>query len=232
MTVSLVLHLGVLAAVNRTVEGEPRRTKPTPIRIREIAPPPPPEAETPPLPPEPTPTPAPPKAPARAKARAKKPAATPAPAAAPSNTRPGPVDLGLIFGGNAEGGGPGVAMPEQSATQPARKPPAPPKRHRDPEPKRKTSCAEPPSKPVPIDKTTFEYPHAARAAGVEGRLIMRLHVATDGSVSKVEVIRGVDPRIEAPAIEAARKWRFEPARACGAPVAATFTLARRFELGA
>jgi protein TonB len=93
-------------------------------------------------------------------------------------------------------------------------------------------CNEDPTKPEPVFKQEIEYTAAARAEGVEGRLKLRLTIAADGSVVKVDVIESVAPELDAAAVAAAKQWRFKPASACGKSVAGgTYVLVRRFELG-
>jgi protein TonB len=93
-------------------------------------------------------------------------------------------------------------------------------------------CGEEPSKPEPVFKTEIEYTAQARAEGIEGKLKLKLVVGRDGSVIQVDVLAGVSPELDAAAVEAAKKWRFRPAMACGRPVdGGTYILARKFELG-
>jgi len=94
------------------------------------------------------------------------------------------------------------------------------------------ACTEPPGKPEPTLKTEIEYTEEARAAGIEGRLVLRVTVDATGQVSDIVVITGVDPALDAAAIATVKTWRFRPALACGKPVAGgTYTIARRFVLG-
>ena len=93
------------------------------------------------------------------------------------------------------------------------------------------SCAEEPSKPVPVFKADLEYTVAAKTEGIEGKLKLKITVAADGSVSDVEVLASVEPALDAVAVAAARQWRFKPAMACGKPVAGgTYVLQKRYEL--
>lgn len=57
------------------------------------------------------------------------------------------------------------------------------------------------------------YPLAARRRGIEGRVLVRAEVQTDGSCSRVEMkaSSGSD-LLDQAALEAVRKWRFVPAR--------------------
>jgi protein TonB len=92
-------------------------------------------------------------------------------------------------------------------------------------------CHAEPSKPEPVYKTEIELTARAKAEGTEGKLKLRLTVGRDGSVVNVDVLGSVAPDVDAAAVEAAKKWRFRPAMACGRPVAGgTYVLVRIFEL--
>jgi len=95
------------------------------------------------------------------------------------------------------------------------------------------NCTEAPSKPQPLTRPSeIEYTQDARANGIEGRLILRITVAADGSVADVQVQGPVDAALDAAAVAAVRTWTFKPAMRCGKPMAGgVYTLARRFELG-
>jgi TonB family protein len=92
-------------------------------------------------------------------------------------------------------------------------------------------CDEEPTRPEPVFKPEIEYSAAARAEGIEGRLVLKLVIGADGSVRDVEVVSGVDPALDASAIATVKRWRFKPAMRCGRPVAGgVYKLAQRFEL--
>jgi len=94
------------------------------------------------------------------------------------------------------------------------------------------ACTEPPGKPEPTLKTDIAYTDEARAAGIEGRLVLKVTVDASGAVSDVVVVNSVDPALDAAAIATVKTWRFRPALACGKPVAGgQYTIARRFVLG-
>jgi periplasmic protein TonB len=93
-------------------------------------------------------------------------------------------------------------------------------------------CNEEPTRPEPVFKQEIEYLAQARADGVEGKLKLRLTVAADGTVVKVDVLQSMSAEMDAAAAAAAKQWRFKPAMACGHPIAGgTYVLARTFELG-
>lgn len=75
------------------------------------------------------------------------------------------------------------------------------------------------------------YPGAARRAGREGLVLLRVLVATNGSVASVTVreTSGYDD-FDSVAVRAVRKWRFSPARRAGQPVASFHDVRVRFRL--
>jgi len=65
---------------------------------------------------------------------------------------------------------------------------------------------------------TPEYPADARTQQLEGLVIVRIDIAADGSVTKAQVLKGEPPFTDA-VLSAVKRWRFQPARAGGQPVA-------------
>lgn len=77
----------------------------------------------------------------------------------------------------------------------------------------------------------LRYPQSAVEEGVQGRVIVDFIIDKDGKVTDVEVVRGVDPRLEAEAvrvISASPKWR--PGRVNGEKVRTSMTLPIEFIL--
>jgi protein TonB len=196
-----------------------------------------PEAAKPPPPPPPPPRPRP----------APRPAApTPAPAAAPAPAPAAPaapVQTDTVMS-NEVGMDMGTGQRPREEVKPAPAPahpkPAPahpsgpvkPDRPAGPVDDSTAACTEPPGKPEPTLKTEIAYTDEARAAGVEGRLVLRVTVDAAGLVTDVVVVNGVDPALDAAAIATVKTWRFRPALACGKAVAGgQYTIARRFVLG-
>ncbi len=154
------------------------------------------------------------------------PPAEDAPPAAPAAPLATDVQMGNGDGppGGVRVSPPAPARPAPAAATPAEKP----ARAGGSAP----GCSEEASKPKPSSRPRdIEYLDDARAREVEGRLVLAVRVAPDGSVAGVEVKSPVDPALDAAAVEAVRTWRFDPARRCGTAVEGTFTLARRFVLG-
>ena len=223
---SLLIHLGVaivigIAAQRRAAHAatqvsiySPQAPKPPPKKIEEVKPPPP--------------------KPVAHKIEAREPVAAPVPAAAQPSTHGGepPVALGGLEFGNGDDTGPGlevgggtnhVAVPES--------------RLRTKVPRRtglaeEAPCLEDVTKPVPIFKSDLPYTDEARKAGIEGAMTIKITVGADGAVAKVDVLKSVDPALDAAAVAAAMKWRFKPGMRCGKAVAGTFYVYKQiFELG-
>ena len=73
------------------------------------------------------------------------------------------------------------------------------------------------------------YPEMARRARMQGQVLLRMAVDEQGRPTQVEVLEG--PVVfHASALQAARQWRFEPARLEGRPVPASFQLTLKFSL--
>ena len=231
---SLALH-GVIAAAALSAAHDKKVRRATTVSLAEQdqkkpeprkPPPPPPEQ------PRPRPRPRPTAAPTPV-------APAPAPEPAPAPTAPVVTntvmtnEVGMDMG---TGRKPGEEV--KPAPAPARPKPAPAKPPTHVEPAKdapidsEKACTEPPGKPEPTLKTEIEYTEEARAAGIEGRLVLRVTVDATGQVSDVVVVTSVDPALDAAAIATVKTWRFRPALACGKPVAGgQYTIARRFVLG-
>jgi protein TonB len=233
LVISVALHVGVAAALLLTSDRrqqrraiamsffEPKKAPKLEEKPKLEAPPPPPVKKA---------------RPAAAVAKDAAPtAAQPPPPVAP------PVDTGLVLG-DSEGISLPAAPGSAQAPSPDKKPAAATKKnasHHDPQAPNKEKekpaaeeCSDEPTRPEPLSRTEIEYTAAARASGVEGRLVIRVTVDADGTVVKAEVISSVDPALDAAAVAAVERWRFKPALRCGKPVAGgVYTLARRFELG-
>lgn len=150
----------------------------------------------------------------------------------------GAVEIGLTLS-NTDGPGIDIGPPAgDDGPEVAPAPPpaeAPPVRRAllvAPEPARPAECSEPETKPEPLAREiAIAYTAEARAARAEGRLVVRVAVAPDGSVGSATLESRVHPSIDAAALAALKSWRFRPASRCGKAIAGTYVVARRFELG-
>jgi protein TonB len=74
------------------------------------------------------------------------------------------------------------------------------------------------AKPVQTVMKTPDYPAAAKAAGIEGVVIVKYIIAEDGSVRDAKVLKG-PPELADTCLAAVRTWRFQPVIVDGAAVA-------------
>lgn len=73
------------------------------------------------------------------------------------------------------------------------------------------------------------YPDLARRAHVQGTVVLMMVVDEQGVPMQVRALDG-HPALQEAAMQAARQWRFEPARMDGHPVPASFRLTLNFRL--
>lgn len=73
------------------------------------------------------------------------------------------------------------------------------------------------------------YPDFAKRAHIQGPVVLRMTVDEAGRPIQVQVLEG-HPVFHEAAMQAARQWRFEPARMDGQPVQAAFQLTIKFAL--
>jgi protein TonB len=72
--------------------------------------------------------------------------------------------------------------------------------------------------PVPLRKVDPKYVPAAVEDRVEGKVRLAAIIRKDGHVDGVELLRGLDNRLDRSAAEALSKWEFEPAQLNGVPI--------------
>lgn len=78
----------------------------------------------------------------------------------------------------------------------------------------------------------LEYPEIARQAGLEGQVVVRVVVGTDGRPSQPEVVRSAGEVLDQAAVAAVMQLRFKPGRQRGRPVRVRMALPIRFKLRA
>jgi protein TonB len=77
----------------------------------------------------------------------------------------------------------------------------------------------------------LEYPAEASDNNIQGRVILKFAVNTDGSVDRVEVIKGVDNSLDNEAIRVVKTLpRFKPGKQNGVAVPVWFTIPVVFQL--
>lgn len=86
--------------------------------------------------------------------------------------------------------------------------------------------------PRVIRRASLDYPGTAEDRGIEGYVMLKLHVSSSGRVEKVWVTKAEPPGIfEAAAEKAVRQYQFSPARFKGQPVAVLCSQKIVFKLG-
>jgi protein TonB len=83
--------------------------------------------------------------------------------------------------------------------------------------------------PAKIADVAPVYPVIARAAGVQGTVLLQATIGLDGRVEDVQVLRSV-PLLDEAAVTAVRQWRYTPTRLNGQPVAVVMTVTVGFRL--
>jgi TonB family protein len=84
--------------------------------------------------------------------------------------------------------------------------------------------------PKLISKIEPKYSEEAREAKVQGRVVLGVVIDAKGRPETVKVIEGLEPSLDAKAIEAVRQWKFEPGVKQGKPVRVQATVEVNFKL--
>lgn len=101
---------------------------------------------------------------------------------------------------------PAVVEPPKPALVEAPKPPAP----KLEKPKGPTRVLEDDTPPVAISQPKPEYPASAKAAGLEGVVIVKYVISESGVVTDAKALKG-PPELAGVCLAAVRSWRFKPA---------------------
>lgn len=72
--------------------------------------------------------------------------------------------------------------------------------------------------PVPLRKVDPKYPPALITARVQGDVILYAIIRRDGSVDSIQLVKGLEPRLDQNAMEALARWKFRPAERKGEPI--------------
>ena len=74
------------------------------------------------------------------------------------------------------------------------------------------------AEPAPLHKVDPKYPPTLIAEHVEGEIILYAVIRRDGSVDSIQVVRGIDPVLDANSMHALAQWKFRPAERNGEAV--------------
>jgi TonB family protein len=88
------------------------------------------------------------------------------------------------------------------------------------------------TEPVKIGGDPPNYPQAARAARVQGIVLLECVIGKDGSVRNIKVLRGLPLGLTEAAVAAVKTWKFQPSTLAGQPVEVLYIQMVRFALSA
>jgi protein TonB len=74
------------------------------------------------------------------------------------------------------------------------------------------------TRPEVVRKVEPDYTDEAKESGIEGRIVLRVMIASDGNPSDIAVVRPLGYGLDEKAVEALRQWVFRPATKDGKPV--------------
>jgi periplasmic protein TonB len=75
-----------------------------------------------------------------------------------------------------------------------------------------------------------QYTEIARKARIQGVVIVQAIIDKEGNVTNVKVLKGLPMGLDQSAVEAIKKWKFDPATLNGKPVAVYYNLTVNFQL--
>jgi protein TonB len=84
--------------------------------------------------------------------------------------------------------------------------------------------------PVRIRTVSPDYPTAARAARLEGDVVLQATVGVDGRVSDVVVVRSVHPLLDQAARKAVLQYEYAPGRRNESPESSTVQITVSFRM--
>jgi protein TonB len=82
--------------------------------------------------------------------------------------------------------------------------------------------------PKPINEKPPAFPFGARESGINGAVELDVVIGRDGSVEDVTVLSG-NPLLTPAAVEAVRKWQFQPPLINGSPIEVLTTVEVNFK---
>lgn len=84
--------------------------------------------------------------------------------------------------------------------------------------------------PTKLFAPSPRYPEIARQAREQGLVIVEAVIDESGAVVRAEIVKGLRFGLNEAALDAIRRWRFEPATLGGKPVAVVYNLTINFQL--
>ncbi len=84
--------------------------------------------------------------------------------------------------------------------------------------------------PSVLSKVDPDYTEDAKAAKIDGSVLLSLVIGTDGLAHDINVVRGIDSGLDLNAVSAVQKWHFQPATKDGQAVAVLAQIEVNFKL--
>lgn len=84
--------------------------------------------------------------------------------------------------------------------------------------------------PKIISRVVAPYTDEARAAKLEGKIVLLIEITSAGRVENVVVLREMGKGMDESAVQAIKRWKFSPATKDGRPVAVMVTVEMNFSL--
>jgi TonB family protein len=84
--------------------------------------------------------------------------------------------------------------------------------------------------PVPTERQEPQYTKEAKDAGVEGTVVLKVEITSEGLVENVKVVKSLQPDLDEQAVKAAKAWKFKPGMKDGKPVRVQATVEINFRL--
>ena len=87
-----------------------------------------------------------------------------------------------------------------------------------------------PTAPQLISKTDPDYTPEARAAGIQGTVLVQATITPEGRATDLKVLHSLDVGLDEKALECVATWRFRPATKSGSPVPVPVQIEVNFRL--
>ena len=87
------------------------------------------------------------------------------------------------------------------------------------------------ARPVKVHDVAPEYTELARAARLQGVVILQTAIDQEGNVADVDVLKGLEMGLTEAAVDAVKQWKFEPAKIDGEPIPVSYNVTVNFRLG-
>ena len=84
--------------------------------------------------------------------------------------------------------------------------------------------------PVKLKDVKARFPDSLKGTKIDGVVLLRGAIGADGYVHNLQIVSSPHPELSASAIEAVKRWTFEPGKKDGLPVAVQVNVEVNFHL--